>query len=466
MAITRKKEESVRPGLHNYFPRSYQLGPLAAMDSGLKRAVCVWHRRAGKDKTFLNFTIKEMMKRVGVYYHLFPTYGQGKRTIWDGIGSDGKAFLSHFPESLLKSKNETEMQVQLKNGSIWQVVGTDRNLDNLVGPNPVGCVFSEYSIQDPRAWTLLRPILRENGGWAIFIYTPRGQNHGWDLYKMAKENPDWYCSMLTIADTVRDAPGESGEPVLTEADIEAERREGMSDDMIQQEYYCSFQGSLLGAYYLKEINAADAAGRIKNVPWDPSIPVHTAWDLGYDDFTSIWFFQTHGYEIGFIDYEEDAHKGLPYYAKLLQEKPYTYAEHIMPHDVEVHDYGSGLQRRQIAEDLGLHPITVAPKWSLNEGINAVRAILPRCYFDADKTSRGLDCLRNYRHEWDEEKKIFKDKPSHDWASHGSDGIRTLAVGFQNVAYAGRIEVATNVSHDYLRNDDRIFQEYSVLSNTR
>jgi len=183
------KKNVVTPGLHHYFPRSYQIDSLAALDRGIKRVVCVWHRRAGKDKTFLNFTIKKMQERVGVYYHLFPTYGQGKRTIWDGIGADGKPFLSHFPEQLVKNKNETEMQIQTTNGSIWQVIGTDRNLDNLVGPNPVGCVFSEYSIQDPRAWTLLRPILRENGGWAIFIYTPRGENHGWDLYQIAQQNP-------------------------------------------------------------------------------------------------------------------------------------------------------------------------------------------------------------------------------------------------------------------------------------
>ncbi len=446
--ISPKKDNQVHPGLHNYFPRSYQIHPLAALDRGIKRVVCVWHRRAGKDKTFLNFTIKEMMRRVGVYYHLFPTYGQGKRTIWDGIGSDGKPFLSHFPESLVKTKNETEMQVQTINGSIWQVVGTDRNLDNLVGPNPVGCVFSEYSIQDPRAWTLLRPILRENGGWAIFIYTPRGENHGWDLAEVARQNPnEWYYSFLTVADTVRDAPGEKGEPVLTPEDIEAERREGMSEDMIQQEYYCSFQGSLEGAYYLKEMNDARKQDRIKEIPWDPKLPVYTCWDLGFDDSTSIWFFQTHGFEIGFIDYEEEQHKGLPFYAKLLKEKPYTYAEHIFPHDIDVHEYGSGNTRRSIAESLGIEPITVAPKLSLQEGINATRSLLPRCYFDKDKCERGLACLRNYRHEKDEEKKVYKDKPQHDWACHGADALRTGATGFEYVGRPGPLKILTNLGDE-------------------
>jgi hypothetical protein len=475
-----KKDQAVRPGLHNYFPRSYQLKVLADLDSGLKRAVCVWHRRAGKDKTFLNYTISQMMKRVGVYYHLFPTYGQGKRTIWDGIGSDGQAFLSHFPEPLIKAKNETEMQIQLKNGSIWQVIGTDRNLDNLVGPNPVGCVFSEYSIQDPRAWTLLRPILRENGGWAIFIYTPRGQNHGWDLFKVAEQNPnEWSCSFLTVDDTRRDSPidrtesdkpwnvgHEYGGPVVTPADIEQEKREGMSDDMIAQEYYCSFQGSLTGAYYLKDINDADKAGRIKDVPWDPTIPVYTFWDLGYDDSTSIWFAQSHGYELGFIDYEEGSQQGLPYYAKILQEKPYTYGEHVFPHDIEVHDYGSGNTRKSIAESLGIDPITVAPKLSLGEGINAVRAWLPRAFFDKEKCGRGLDCLRNYRHEYDEEKKIFKDKPDHNWASHGADALRTGAVGFQYVGSQQPLKILTNLERGSSSQSHNRFDNVRVLSNVR
>jgi phage terminase large subunit len=431
---------------YNFKPRSYQLDTLSAMDSGIKRAVEVWHRRAGKDKTFLNYTIKKMYERIGTYYHLFPTYAQGKKTIWDGIGSDGIPFLSHFPEALIASKNETEMQIKTKNGSVWQVVGTDRNLDNLVGPNPVGCIFSEYSIQDPRAWTLLRPILRENKGWAVFIYTPRGQNHGWDLYRMAKENPEWHTSLLTILDTRRDAPGENGLPVLTEADIEAERREGMSEDMISQEYFCSFQGSLLGAYYLKEINEIEKEGHIEDIPWDPKRPVNTMWDLGYNDTNAIWFFQVSGSSLGFIDYEEDSGKGLSYYAKILQEKPYTYADHVMPHDIMVHDYGTGITRMEMGEELGIRPITVAPKLSLQEGINAARAMLRRSYFDKTKCQRGLDALRNYRKEWDEERKCFNDKPFHDWSSNGSDAYRTGAVGYvPSIAHGPqRVETAFDV----------------------
>jgi phage terminase large subunit len=268
---------------------------------------------------------------------------------------------------------------------------------------------------------------------------------------MAKDNKEWYCQLLTIKDTVRDAPGERGGPVLTQEDIDAERKEGMSDDMIDQEYYCSFQGSLAGAYYLREINDADRQGRIKTIPWNPTMPVYTWWDLGYDDSTTIWFMQANGSQYAFIDYEEQSQKGLPFYAKLLQEKPYTYGEHVFPHDIDVHDYGSGRTRRQMAEDLGIHPITIAPKWRVHEGINAARSILPRCFFDKDKCARGLDSLRNYKKDWDEVRKVYKDQPNHDWASHGADAFRTGAVGFDGGSsldgdYSGELKQICNMQH--------------------
>jgi len=275
------------------------------------------------------------------------------------------------------------------------------------------------------------------------------------LYKMASNDSQWYCDMKTVSDTRRDAPGESGEPVMTEAMIEQERRSGMSEDMIQQEYYCDFHGSLEGSYYIKDIVQAEKAGRLKDVPWDPTIPVYTFWDLGYDDSTSIWFVQSHGYELGFIDYEEESGKGLPYYAKIIQEKPYTYAEHIFPHDIDVHDYGSGNTRRSIAESLGINPITVAPKLSLQEGINAVRALLPRAYFDQTKCEQGINCLRNYRHKRDEEKKVFLDKPEHTWASHGADAMRTGAVGFSYSGHERPLKIITNQDDGYYQEADEV-----------
>lgn len=219
----------------NYNPRVYQVPFLKNMDSGKKRACLVWHRRSGKSKSMLNFSVKKAFERVGTYYHAFPEYGQGRKSLWDGIDRDGNRTLPyHIPPEVRAATNKTEMKIELINGSIWQIIGAD-NFDSLVGPNPVGLVCDEWAVSDkyPQAWDYFRPILAENGGWAIFVYTPRGRNHGWDLYQMAQNNPDWFCQLLTVDDT----------HAITKADIESEREAGMSDDMIQQEFYCSFLAS-------------------------------------------------------------------------------------------------------------------------------------------------------------------------------------------------------------------------------
>jgi hypothetical protein len=216
---------------HNFNPRSYQLPFLRAMDSGKNRACLVWHRRSGKTKTLLNFTIKKAFQRVGAYYHAFPEYGQGRKIIWDGIDKDGFRVLDHIPREVRKSENKSEMKIELVNGSIYQIIGAD-NYDSLVGPNPVGLILDEWAVSDkyPLAWDYFRPILAENGGWAVFPYTPRGRNHGFSLYQMAQKNPEWFYQLSTVDDT----------RAIKAVDIQKERDAGMSEDMIQQEFYCSF----------------------------------------------------------------------------------------------------------------------------------------------------------------------------------------------------------------------------------
>ena len=215
---------------HEYTPREYQLPLWEAFDSGYNRLLQLWHRRSGKDKTDLNLVAREMQENIGTYYYFFPTYSQGKKALWEGIGRDGFKYIDHFPKELLDGKpNESEMKIRYKSGSLFQIIGTD-DVDKIMGTNPRGCVFSEYSLQHPKAWEYIRPILRENKGWAMFNYTPRGKNHGYDLYQMAKNNPKWFVSKLTINDT----------DVLTEEDMQEERDAGMSEEMIQQEFYCSF----------------------------------------------------------------------------------------------------------------------------------------------------------------------------------------------------------------------------------
>lgn len=185
---------------YNFTPRDYQKPLFRAIDSGFKRAVVIWHRRAGKDKSLINIISKKAMERVGTYYYLFPTYKQGKKIIWNGMDKDGFKFINHIPEAIVKRKDSTDMLVELINGSIIQIVGTD-NIDSIVGTNPVGCVFSEYALQDPTAWSFLRPILQENGGFAIFNYTPRGDNHGKTLYEAALKRENWYVELRKADET-------------------------------------------------------------------------------------------------------------------------------------------------------------------------------------------------------------------------------------------------------------------------
>jgi len=217
---------------HNFEPRFYQMPFFRAMDSGYRRACLVWHRRSGKTKSLVNFTTKKAFERIGTYYHAFPEYGQGRKILWDGIDRDGNRILGHhIPQELRKATNKTEMKIELINGSIWQIIGAD-NYDSLVGPNPVGLILDEWAVSSkyPDAWNYFRPILVENGGWAVFPYTPRGRNHGWELHKMAMGNNRWYSQILTVDDT----------EVVSKSDIEEERLAGMSDDMIQQDFYCSY----------------------------------------------------------------------------------------------------------------------------------------------------------------------------------------------------------------------------------
>ena len=217
---------------HNFTPRPYQIPLYNCIANGYKRAVAVWHRRAGKDKTLINITAKEALKRIGSYYYFFPSYKQGRKILWDGMDRDGFPFAGHIPQEIREKTNDQEMRIKLKNGSIIQIVGTD-DIDAIVGSNPIGCVFSEYALQKPDAWSFMRPILAENDGWAIFNSTPRGLNHFHEIYRTANKEKDWFCEILTIDDT----------KVLTKDDIQKERDEGMVEALIRQEYYCDFTAS-------------------------------------------------------------------------------------------------------------------------------------------------------------------------------------------------------------------------------
>jgi hypothetical protein len=407
----------------NYSPRAYQLPSWKAIERGIKRFADVWHRRAGKDKTWLNITFTKMFERKGAYHYYFPTYKQGKKIIWDGMDKDGFKFMDHLPERLRKNTDKTNMFIETKFGSTFQIIGTDK-MDNIVGPNPVGCVFSEYALQRPRAWNFIRPILAENDGWAAFNFTPRGNNHAKLIYDLAKGSELWHSSLLTVDDT----------GAISKKVLENERKEIIHDTgseaLYLQEYFCSFDAPLAGAYYVTQLLQARKENRITRVPYNENFPVDTYWDLGYDDSMTIWFAQSIANEIRFIDYYDNFGKGLNHYFKHLQELPYVYGEHFAPHDIEVHELtGEGKSRKEYAEGMGID-FQVAPRMPIEEGIAAVRRIFHRCYFDETKCATGLDCLKNYQKEWDEKRKIFRDHPLHDWASHGADAFKTFALSYR------------------------------------
>lgn len=402
---------------HNYKCRDYQ--EKFWLEMAKKRRCClVWHRRAGKEKTCWNYMIVKACQKVGVYYYLFPHFSQGRKILWDGMDANGKKFLDHIPKQLISGDpNATEMKIRLVNGSIIQIIGTN-NVDSIVGTNPIGCVFSEYSLQNPIAWQLIRPILTENDGWAIFNFTPRGANHAKELYDMANSNKSWFCQLLTVEDTGAISPSA----------IEEERSGGMSEDYIQQEFYCSFTLGIEGSYYAKYMQDARDEDRIGAVPWQKTGRVYTAWDIGIGDSTAIIFFQLVGNSVHIIDYYENQGEGLPHYAEILFRKPYLYADHYAPHDVQNRHFSSGMSTLEVAGGLGLK-FTVLPTLHIRieEGIEGLRGIFPRIYMDEVKCKHLIKCIENYRKEFDDNHKVYKNRPVHDWASHGADAARYLAI---------------------------------------
>lgn len=406
---------------YKFDPRTYQQPLLNAMlDDEVKRGIGVIPRRNGKDLTMWNGMICNAFKRVGLYYYLAPYYNQVRQIIWEGFTKEGRRFLDYIPPQLIKSMTKLDMRIDLVNGSQIKLQGSDQ-IDRIVGTNPCFVVFTEFSLHKPGAWEYLRPVLAENDGQAWFNGTPRGMNHFYDLYRQAQLNTNWFVDYYTRDDT--------GVPTL-EA-IEEDRKSGMPEALIKQEYYCSFTSGSVGAYYSLYMDKAREDNRLTRVPFDPRLPVYTAWDIGVNDTTAIWFIQLHRNEIRIIDYYETNGEGLPHYVKVLREKPYVYEEHIGPHDLAVREFTTGTSRLETAADLGLD-FTIAPKLSIQEGIDAVRNIMPRCWFDVNNADKGIQALTHYRKKKDEKSNTFMRVPLHDWASNGADAFRMFAIVIDNL----------------------------------
>jgi len=414
-------------------PYPHHIDFLRAMGKGCKRACCVWHRRAGKDfAAFLGWMVPEAYRKTGTYYYFFPTYAQGKKIIWDAIDNAGQKILHHIPYWKQCNFNETELQITLpavsggSQGSIIQIIGTDK-LDSIVGTNPVGCIFSEYSLQNPQAWSFIRPILEANGGWAIFVYTPRGNNWGFKLYQEALKSPDWYVSVKNITQTSR----HDGSPIITLDQIEKMRAEGEDEDIIQQEYFCSFSGAQSGSYYSSYVVKAQEQGRIRPNLYDPNLPVDTFWDIGNGDSTVIGFRQVAYNERRWVHCYAGSRQDLPEYARVLSElsrtRGFRYRYHYFPHDMKVTEFVTNESRISAARRLGIRPCTTVAKRPFMEGIDAVRRAFPRYWFDSDYTQDLVTSLTFYHKKWNKEGRVFTDQPEHDEHSHYADMVRYEAI---------------------------------------
>jgi phage terminase large subunit len=391
-----------RPIFQRFHDRAQRFGCIVA------------HRRAGKTVACVNELIRGAIqsdKPEPRFAYVAPYYAQAKDVAWSYL----RRFTQPIPEVQV---NESELRVDLPTGARIRLYGAD-NYDRLRGTYFDGIILDEYADMDPRAYSeVIRPALSDRQGWAVFIGTPKGRNAFWEVYDRASKDDAWYHAMHKASET--------GIVPATELEL---ARQDMTADQYDQEYECSFQAAIAGAYFGREMVAAENAKRIvQNIPWEPSIPVHTAWDLGVGDPTAIWFVQIVGLEYRLIDYVEGSGVGLDYYANQLRSRPYVYGEHILPHDANVKELGNeGKSRVETLEGLGIRP-RVLPQSKVEDGINAARLLIPQCWFDATKCARGIEALRQYRTDWDEKRKVFKNNPLHDWTSHAADAFRYLALG--------------------------------------
>lgn len=401
------------------------------MENGGRHAELIWHRRFGKDEICLHWGCIAAHQRPATYWHMLPMASQARKAIWDAINPHtGRRRIDEaFPKELRETTLNNEMMIKFKNGSTWQVVGSD-NFNSLVGSPPAGIVYSEWALANPMSRAILRPILKENNGWQLFITTPRGKNHAHQTFQAAQADPDAFAERLSIHDTGVFTPGEIEKERLSYI---ADFGEEAGDALFRQEYLCDWDAAILGAYYGAEMRKALEQGRITEVEYDPSLPVHTAWDLGWSDDTAIWFFQVHRGEIRCIDYHSVSGADIPTLAETLFAKPYRYGDHWLPHDARPKTLAAN--GRSIVEQLFSLGIRgkIVPSLALQDGIQAARMMFPRVWLDETNCAQGIECLRQYQREYDSDRRIFRDKPLHNWTSHGADAFRMMAVAYREMA---------------------------------
>lgn len=379
-------------------------------------ACLVAHRRAGKTVAAINDIVRAalMCKSFNpLFAYIAPYRSQAKSVVWD--------YLKHFAEPIIKTSNESELTVELVTGAKIRLFGAD-NADAMRGLGFDGVYMDEYGDFKPSVWgNVIRPTLSDKQGWAVFGGTPKGKNQFWQIYETAKKNPEeWFHLVLKAS--------ESG--LLPKTELLAAAAQ-ISDDQFLQEYECSFEAAILGAFYGIELRQLEDTGHICKVDYDKNIPVHTAWDLGYRDDTAIWWYQVIRGEIHIIDFYAISGANISEIAKIVTEKPYKYGKHHLPHDARAKTLAAAGKSviEQLAEFLGINNMTIVPDLSVQDGIQAVRQCLPMCWFDKDRTYDGLEALKQYQREYDEDKKAFRQTPRHDWTSHPADAFRMLAIAW-------------------------------------
>jgi hypothetical protein len=355
----------------------------------------------------------------GRFAYLAPLYTQVKKTAWDAM--------KHASRAARVQPNEAELRVDYPNGARIQLFGAD-NYDALRGMHLDGIVLDEYAQIHPDAWdAVIRPALAIKQGFAIFIGTPQGPNHFFDLYQTARQDPEWFTALYRWQD--------SGIFANRLEEITSAQA-AMSPEKFAQEYECSFSAAIHGAYYARQMEQARADGRLRTVPVEPSIPVETWWDIGIGDATAIIFTQSVGREVHVIDYLEGAGQELAYYVRELSRRQYIYRTHVLPHDADHRELGSGKtiadQLRSLLRQVGTEAhVRVLPIADIEPGIEAARRLFPRCWFDETRCERLIKALMLYRAKWDDKGQILRRKPDHDhWSSHPADAFRYLATGYR------------------------------------
>lgn len=414
---------------NRWVPRDYQRPLWDYLERGGKRAIAIWHRRAGKDDVLLHRAAVSSFERVGNRWHMLPEYAQARKAIWSAVNPHtGKRRIDEaFPQAIRESTNEQEMFIRFVNGSTWQLVGSDR-YDSLVGSGVVEVTFSEWALANPSAWAYIRPMLEENNGAAAFITTPRGDNHAKTMLDYAKGRPGWFAEVLTAHDT-KALSAEQLDEALSEYQALYGTDFGLAK--FEQEYMCSFSGAMIGSYFGAEMNRAERQGRVYEFDIDWSHPVHCAWDLGKAVNNPIWCFQVIAGKPRIVDFYRPESDDLTDWVKWLNDHGYTGNDYV-PHDILVTEWGSKRTRYDTLKAAGRKPVRL-PMVSVADGLQAGRTTINEATFrDTENVRFGINGLKNYRREWDDDLKTFREKPVKDWAEHIGSAWRYLALAWRDI----------------------------------